>query len=306
VTGHGPVGGLTYRHVDVFADRPLTGNPVNVFPAAGGLSAGLMQRVTQELRQFEAVFLCSSAKDNAWDARIFSLSEELPLAGHPLLGAAAVLHERAGARAAVQTWRLRLGERVVEVTSQDSGAGFHCVIDQGRPEFGNPLQSEQAADIVAAFGLTPDRLHAGLPVQVVSPGLRYAVVPVRGLVDASIVVPDLSARLAAVGAEFAYLLDVDAIEGRHWENDGSVEDVATGSAAGPAAAYLVAHGIAPAGGLRLRQGRFTGRPSALHCQVEVDASGVTGVSVGGDVYPVASGKLDQQVLADHDVVGPVS
>lgn len=306
MTGHGgSVGGLSYRHVDVFAARPLTGNPVNVFPAAGGLSARLMQRVTQELRQFEAVFLRSTAQEDVWDARIFSLSEELPFAGHPLLGAAAVLHERAGARPAEQTWRLRVGERVVEVTSRHSGDGFHCVIDQGRPEFGSPLQPQQAADIVAAFGLTPDCLHAELPVQVVSTGLRYAVVPVRGLVDAAIVVPDLSTRLAAVGAEFAYLLDVDAVEGRHWENDGSVEDIATGSAAGPAAAYLVAHGVAPAGALRLRQGRFTGRPSALDCEVQVDASGVAGVSVGGAVYLVASGRLDQQVL-DDDVAGPVS
>lgn len=51
-------------------------------------------------------------------------------------------------------------------------------------------------------------------------------------------------RLARVGAKFVYVFDPDAREGRTWDNGGAVEDVATGSAAGPAAAYLAAHGLA--------------------------------------------------------------
>jgi len=40
------------------------------------------------------------------------------------------------------------------------------------------------------------------------------------------VVADFAGRLAAVGAQFAYLLDPDGPEGRHWTNDGGTEDIA--------------------------------------------------------------------------------
>jgi predicted PhzF superfamily epimerase YddE/YHI9 len=79
--------------------------------------------------------------------------------------------------------------------------------------------------------------------------LRYLVLPVRSeaLARARIARTDLDARLANLGAQFAYLLDARTLEARHWNNDGIVEDVATGSGAGCAAAYLRRHGLIPDG-----------------------------------------------------------
>src|SRR5690242_4912270 len=85
--------GLPYRHVDVFASEPFSGNGLAVFPDADGLSARLMLRLTQELRQFESVFLAATADPCVFDARVFTVEEELPFAGHPALGAGAVIHE---------------------------------------------------------------------------------------------------------------------------------------------------------------------------------------------------------------------
>jgi len=95
--------------------------------------------------------------------------------------------------------------------------------------------------------------------------------------------------LATIGAKFVYVLDVERREGRTWDNDGRVEDIATGSAAGPAGAYLVAHGLASHDEvITLAQGRFLGRPSELHAIVRGDRAGVI---VRGRVCLVGGGAL---------------
>ncbi|MYV55601.1 PhzF family phenazine biosynthesis protein, partial [Streptomyces sp. SID3212] len=90
-----------YRHVDVFATGPYTGNSLAVFGADGDLpgrtTAGQLLAITQEVRHFESVFLAPPDAAGAVGARVFDLFGELDFAGHPVLGAAAVLHERSGA-----------------------------------------------------------------------------------------------------------------------------------------------------------------------------------------------------------------
>ncbi|MGZ3585472.1 MAG: PhzF family phenazine biosynthesis protein, partial [Ktedonobacterales bacterium] len=86
---------LEYLHVDVFSHAPYSGNSLAVFPNASGLSRDQMLRITQELRHFESIFLEPADDSNTVRARIFDLFEELPFAGHPTIGAAAVLHHTA-------------------------------------------------------------------------------------------------------------------------------------------------------------------------------------------------------------------
>ena len=128
----------------------------------------------------------------------------------------------------------------------------------------------------------------------VSTGLRYLVIPVSAaaLARAAITAPDFAGHLAAAGAQFAYLLDPDGLEGRHWTNDGRIEDVATGSAAGTAGAYLARAGrVAPNQPFVLHQGRFTGRPSRIQVEPRGRADDISQVLVGGQVALVAQGKL---------------
>ncbi|WP_134624329.1 PhzF family phenazine biosynthesis protein, partial [Pseudomonas aeruginosa] len=73
-----------YWQVDVFAERPLTGNGLAVFDDASALDDAAMQAWTRELRQFESIFLLPGDDPRAFRARIFTLEEELPFAGHPL------------------------------------------------------------------------------------------------------------------------------------------------------------------------------------------------------------------------------
>ncbi|MFD9517525.1 PhzF family phenazine biosynthesis protein [Streptomyces sp. NPDC059979] len=284
---------MRYHHVDVFTGRPYSGNSLAVFPDADALTSGQMQAVTGELRHFESVFLVrDGASEHRRRARVFDLAEELDFAGHPLVGAAAVLHALHGGTDH-ETWTLRLPARTVEVTTERRGPGrYESLLDQGSAAF---LGRPDPHGLAALFALDPGDLDPALPPEVVSTGLRYLVLPVCGdaLARARVTAP-LDVPLARLGAQFAYLLDAAALEGRHWNNDGIVEDVTTGSGAGCAAAYLRRHGRIDAGErILLRQGRFTGRPSEMTVSADGPGEDIRSVRVGGGVAFVAEGRLHE-------------
>lgn len=298
-----------YRLADVFARRRYEGNGVAVFVDPPRLSTADLQAVTVEVRQFESAYLWSTPDPAVFDTRIFVVDQELSFAGHPVLGAAAVLHERRLTRGANRSdtdhpqargrveWTLRLGAREVAVTSwpDDAGDGFDVAMDQGRPQFGDPMPATYRHRVARALSLAPEDLHEDLPVQWASTGLTYLIVPVRSeaLPRARIATGQFAALLAEAGAQLAYVLDPEGGEGRNWVNDGSVEDIATGSASGPAAAYLVRHGRArPDRTVELRQGRFLARPSVMSVVVTGSPEDIRQVVLKGHVCLTGSGNLD--------------
>jgi predicted PhzF superfamily epimerase YddE/YHI9 len=104
---------------------------------------------------------------------------------------------------------------------------------------------------------------------------------------------DITEMLRQVNAQFAVLFDPTSPEIRHWNNDGVLEDVATGSAAGAVGAYALRHGLVPADEtFVLNQGRFTGRPSRLSVRAEGSGQRIECIKVGGDVRFVGRGVLD--------------
>jgi trans-2,3-dihydro-3-hydroxyanthranilate isomerase len=282
---------LAYRHVDVFSPTPFGGNSVPVFFDAPDLSAPQMLRITQEMRHFEAIFLQPTDQPGTVGARIFDLFDELPFAGHPIIGAAAVLHHRRAA-GGVQRWRFQLPSRTVEITTEVAGGDYSGWLDQGAPEFLGPV--DDGPRFAHAFNLAPEDLAADLPMEVVSTGLRYLIVPVRsGVLAKARISNDITTLLRGVNAQFAVLFDESAVEVRHWNNDGIIEDVATGSAAGTIGAYRLRHGLVRAGEtFILHQGQFTGRPSKLRVRPEGGANGVETVMVGGDVSFVGHGVIE--------------
>jgi PhzF family phenazine biosynthesis protein len=148
--------------------------------------------------------------------------------------------------------------------------------------------------IAKAFNLAPADLVADLPMEVVSTGLRYLIVPVRpGALARARISRDITELLHGASAQFAVLLDEAAVEVRHWNNDGIIEDVATGSAAGTIGAYRLRHGLVCGGEtFTLHQGQYTGRPSELRVCPVGDAEHVETVHVGGDVSFVGHGTIE--------------
>jgi trans-2,3-dihydro-3-hydroxyanthranilate isomerase len=282
---------LAYSHVDVFSRTPFGGNSLPVFADAPDLSAEQMLCITQEMRHFEAIFVQSADRSDTVRARIFDLFDELPFAGHPIIGAAAVLHQRSG-DVGTQSWRFQLPSKTVEITTEITAGRYSGWLDQGTPEFLG--STDDRGQVAAAFNLSPDDLIADLPMEVVSTGLRYLIVPVRpGALARARISCDITELLRGAGAQFAVLLDESAVEVRHWNNDGIIEDVATGSAAGTIGAYRLRHGLVRGGEtFILHQGQFTGRPSTLRVLTEGSAQRVEAVKVGGDVSFVGHGTIE--------------
>jgi trans-2,3-dihydro-3-hydroxyanthranilate isomerase len=277
-------------HVDVFATDPLTGNGLTVFLGADQWPAPIMQRLTQEMKQFESIFLSAVTPTGA-RARVFTVEEELPFAGHPVLGAAAVLHRTQTPDASASAWTLALPFGDIAVSTKKAGKGYRAEMDQGAALSGDAIPSPALLPILQRLGLQANDVVAGLAAQVMSTGLPYLIIPVRAeaLARAAIRGADLEVLLAAVGAKFVLLLDVAAREIRTWDNLGKVEDVATGSAAGPSAAYLFNRGLADAAlPIELAQGRFAGRPSKITIRRDTHSH----LLVSGEVWPVTHGFLD--------------
>jgi trans-2,3-dihydro-3-hydroxyanthranilate isomerase len=180
----------------------------------------------------------------------------------------------------------------VPVSTRKQDDHYLCEMNQGIPIFGCSIgSSELLLAVLKRLSLGETDTVSGIPAQVISTGLPYLIVPVvpSALSRARINGTDFELLLGAIGAKFVLVLDVEGREARTWDNLGQVEDVATGSAAGPAAAYLLQCGLADAhSSIEISQGRFAGRPSKI---VVIQAKNGNFL-VSGEVWPVSHGVLD--------------
>jgi len=286
--------GLKYHHVDVFSSKPLSGNGVTVFQLGGVLPTALMQELTREMRQFESIFVLQEPRSQTVRAWVFTMEEELDFAGHPILGAAVALHEETMASVPKVSWTFQMNKKSFHVQTIRKESHYRAEMDQGVCSLGAMLSVQESIPFLEALNLGRDHLLEKYPLQIASTGLPYLLVPVDKNLDAArIIKPEFEKQLARFGAKFVYVFDVNRKEGRTWDNDGRVEDIATGSAAGPAGAYLVAHGlVSSAETIEISQGRFVGRPSILFVVAQKDDQGRISVNVAGDACIFARGQLD--------------
>ncbi len=256
---------MDYSHVDVFSSAPMKGNGLTVAFPKQPLTVDEMLQITREFKQFETIFVGSIDESGAFPVRIFTVDEELQFAGHPILGAAAVVHSRFYTAQKDTELQFNLSGRRVKVQSVRTNSGYQAVMNQGAPASITRVDRAHYPAIAQALGLSPDVIDTALPVEVVSTGLPYLLIPLAsGLCDAKIALKDFEGLLEGFGAKFVYVFDAQTLECRTWDNLGLTEDVATGSAAGPLCAYLVKNGLKQAGEIiKLRQGGYTGRPSIL-------------------------------------------
>jgi trans-2,3-dihydro-3-hydroxyanthranilate isomerase len=296
-----PPGAVRFFFVDVFAERPLTGNPLTLVPDADDLTVEQMQSIAREFNQSETTFLLRPTKAGIdWRLRSFTpIGAEVDGAGHNALGA--WLWLAASGQVGDQPSRVmrqQIGADVLDVEIvQEPGARTRIVMDQSPPRFGTALDDPEP--LAAALGLRPDEIAQDRPAQVVSTGAAHLLVPLADRAAVDRAVPD-SARLVAVladaGGEGCYVFTTaaaDPDDGAHAyarffnPTMGIGEDPATGTAAGPLAATLTGSGRVGAGTpVIIEQGHRIGRPSRI--QVDIDGERVR-LSGGGLV--VAEGRL---------------
>jgi trans-2,3-dihydro-3-hydroxyanthranilate isomerase len=293
---------LEYFVVDVFTDTPLAGNPLAVVMNSASLTTERMQAIAREFNLSETTFIerrpAHIERAEGVRVRIFTAREELNFAGHPTLGTASVLKTHAPETLIGNT--ITLAENVGQVPVRFTGEGSYCEMTQRDPELGAELER---ADVARLTGLEVDDLDPALAPQVVSTGTAFAIVALRSAkalarlrVDQEKATPWLRER----GARWFYVLGLspgqneNSTEYRARMQFYGGEDPATGSAAGCAISYLVAHGAVASGEkIHVRQGVEIGRPSDLFLSARKVSARVTDVRVGGSTVFVATGQLFQ-------------
>jgi trans-2,3-dihydro-3-hydroxyanthranilate isomerase len=307
-----------YRFVqlDVFTDKPFSGNPLAVFPEAEGISDEVMLQIAREMNLSETVFVLPSKKNDVLrHLRIFTPTREIPFAGHPVVGTWNALAregivpvpEGGTGRTQIQH-EVGIGVLPVEIEFKD-GQPVQVVMTQGG--FATPAEIDdqhEQAELARALGRLREDLDETLPIQVISTGLPCLAVPMRSLADVrdcrvnSQLLGDIYTRRGASGALVFTRETLEIGNSRAHARffapaDNIPEDPATGSACGALGAYLVHHGalsMLPEDGrfrFVIEQGDFIKRTSRISLDVKGNTRAVEEVRVGGASVVVAKGEV---------------
>lgn len=303
---------LEYYIVDVFAERKYAGNQLAVFRNTADLSVEKMQANAREMNFAETTFIHSDKiRDGGFDVRIFTPASEIPFAGHPTLGTAFIIKEIILQQNVEKiNLNLKVGQIPVDLIYKN-GSLDYLWMRQINPTFGRTLSADEVALIL---NLEKNDFDFNFPIQEVSTGLPYFIVPLKKLsaaqkirVDTSQYYdfvrrhnPDLNTRDSDNVISAAFF--VFCPETYEKENDinarmfddyyGVPEDPATGSANGCLLAYVLKHNYYNKKALELRveQGYEINRPSLIFIKGKMLTEGEFEIFVGGKVQMIAKGE----------------
>jgi trans-2,3-dihydro-3-hydroxyanthranilate isomerase len=296
-----------YVQIDVFTSKRLEGNPLAVFTDARGLSDSEMQDLARETNLQETTFVFPRdpvvEKRDGVKVRIFVPGEEIPFGGHPTLGTAMVLRNlRQGLQGTVPQKNaseivldLKVGKVPVVFHEEADGRVFG-EMHQVDPAFG-PVHDHET--VAALLDLKTSEIADEWPIQTISTGLPFAIVPIKRLSTLQTLRPNL--------AKFYQYLDQQKPKCAFYficreTQDREVglrarcidpigEDPATGSAAGCTAAWMVRYGIAqPEEIVHIEQGVEIMRPSHLFVKAAKEGDRITNVRVGGHAVEIMRGE----------------
>ena len=301
-----------YLLLDVFTNRQFGGNPLAVFPDARGIDSKTMQALAKEFNLSETTFVLPPTEKSAdYHVRIFTPTAELPMAGHPTVGTAFVLarEQMKAQQPSPTTLLLEEGVGIIPVTlAWNTSPAPKITMQQLLPTFGPRFENP---DILASvLSLEPDDVMPDVPIEVVSCGVPFLIVPVKTLQA----VQRIAFQHSLWQRELAHLTPEILVFTQQTETPetnvhcrmfapalGIAEDPATGSANGPLGAYLVHYGLvptqAPTISLLSEQGFEMGRPSLIDITIEHVDQQISGVRVGGYCVFIGEGVLEIDV---HD------
>jgi len=287
---------LPFVQVDVFTSVPLEGNQLAVFADGSSLSDAEMQAIAKETNLSETTFIlprdAATERERGVRVRIFTTTEELPFAGHPTLGTAMVLRGNGGAEEIALD--LNVGRIPVCFSSRD-GLPFG-LMTQRDPEFKSKHSRE---DVARAAGLAVNDIADDLPIQTVSTGNAFAIVPLKSLSVLQNLSPtwaNMKIYLEKSDAKFFYFVSRETVNPEARLQSRMIfyngEDPATGSAAGPCAAWAVQYGVVPADQqVLMEQGVEMKRRSRIFFSAGRNDGKIVNVRVGGHVAEVARGEF---------------
>lgn len=286
---------------DVFSSKALEGNSLAVFFDGRGLSDIEMQAIAKEMNLSETTFILprdrSVEREHGVRVRIFTVQEELPFAGHPTLGTAFAL--RGDMNIDGVTLDLNVGR--VPVRFENGGEQ-----KEGHPPYGEMTQIDpvfgavhQREDVAHATGLAVDDFDDDLPIQTISTGVPFTVTPLKSLSVIQNLHLDFKHAdeyLQKTNGKFFYFVSRETVDPAATLHARMIfyngEDPATGSAAGCAAAWMVAHGVAISEQrVLIEQGVEMRRPSRIFVRAARTDDKVVNVRVGGNAIEVMRGEV---------------
>jgi len=293
---------MEFYIVDVFAEDKYAGNQLAVIFGEGvaSLSDAEMQQIAQEMNYSETSFIPSSkTEDGGYDVRIFTPQKELPFAGHPTLGTAYIMQQEI-IKKPLEQIILNLGIGQIPVTlTQDKDGDEILWMQQNKPEFYHTLEGDLVAQ---ALGLDIAEIDSRFPIQEVSTGIPFILVPLTNLAALKKAKVNLESYSKLMEITHSTEILVFSPEPYSPENQisarmfapalGIPEDPATGSANGCLAGYLIKHSYFGQDQIEVKveQGYEINRPSILYLKARQVADTIE-VRVGGKVVKVAKGEL---------------
>lgn len=286
--------------MDAFTNRPLGGNPCAVVFDADDLDSTAMLAIAREMNLSETAFvLRSQVADFA--ARYFTPAEEIPLAGHPTIATVFALVDSGRLKLAGDytciSLELMHGPIPVEIYAQE-GKVERVVMTQRRPQF---LAQHDPAKVVLAFGLQPEDILPGAPVQTVSTGTPQLMLPLRSMDALRRARLDIAAYESLRAQADFFSPHLFCLSGatpagrtfaRHFGTPPDLmEDPFTGSATGGMAAYLWRYGLIDVPQFIAEQGHWLNRPGQATVEVVGPPHDIQTVKVGGAAVTILRGEL---------------
>lgn len=300
--------GLSYHILDVFTERAFGGNPLAVVMDADALTTADMLAISREFNLSETVFVLQpTSPGHTARVRIFTPSKEIPFAGHPTLGTAALLAELRmpvinGERDAIIALEEEIGSVRVGVRLRQGAAAF-AEFDAPKV-WAEPLDLGEPEQIAAAIGLITNEIgFENHKPMLLKGSSAFGYVPVANLDAMSkirVTPTHWSRAFTDRGVDGVYVYCRQCVRGqasfhaRMFAPDlGIPEDAATGSAAIGFARVIHEFDVLPDGTSKraIEQGLEMGRPSAITLTVTVARGRLEGVRIGGHAIRVAEGTL---------------
>ena len=296
---------IPYVQTSVFVDDryPFGGNQLATYWDADlneAILTDVMQSMALEMNFSESTFIeKTTAKDCSFKVRIFTPASEIPFAGHPTLGTSFVLKYKNLIAQSEKSTILELGVGPIPVEYLDSRL---IQMEQPKPKFLNTI--DDIGLVAETIGLTQNDVIQDLPIQPVSTGFPFLIVPLRDLATVKRAVPNpqlISENLKDLVSQEILIFST---EGVHSDSHvharmfapgaGVLEDPATGSAVGPLGVYIEHYNVIKdhniSEDITIEQGYEINRPSQLIVNVpnenmdSVLVSGVTRLTAEGTFY----------------------
>ncbi len=291
---------MKYYIVDVFAQEKYNGNQLAVFMDSGSLTSHQMQPIAKEINYSETTFIIDNqSREGGYDVRIFTPAQEIPFAGHPTLGTAYIIQQEIIKQPVEQViLNLKVGQIPVALHYADNSVDL-LWMQQKPPTFGQKFASDAIALIL---NLPIDDIDSNFPIQSVSTGLPFIIVPLKTLAAVKKAKVNLEPYFELISNTEAKSILIFCPETYHQENNlnvrvfcdylGIPEDPATGSANGCLAGYLANYAYFGTDSIdiRVEQGYEIGRDSLLLLKAQKTDADIN-VFVGGKVIMVAKGEF---------------